>query len=59
MNKNFYFSTYGTRKYYVSFHDGISKHSDGSEFYDMRIFKNKKDLNLFIHSLLSNGYKER
>ena len=32
----------GTAKYVVNFHDGIKRHNDGSRFYDIRIFSNKK-----------------
>ena len=38
----------GKCKYLLSFHDGISKHKDGSEFWDLRIFSNKKALEAFI-----------
>ena len=47
------------RRYYISFHDGVQVHKDGSPFYDLRIVKNKKDLKLFTNKLLTNGYKER
>lgn len=48
----------GHAKYVVNFHDGISKYNDGSEFFNIKIFKNKKLLNAFISELISNGYKE-
>jgi hypothetical protein len=48
----------GRAKYVVSFHDGVKKHNDGSDFFDLRIFKNKKDLEAFKKELLSNGYLE-
>lgn len=32
----------GKTKYLVNYHDGIKTHNDGSEFYDIAIFKNKK-----------------
>lgn len=48
----------GTAKYLLSFHDGIKKHEDGSDFFDIRIFKNKKLLKMFVNNLLSNGYKD-
>ena len=60
MNKIFYTqNNIGHAKYCVSCHDGIHKHPDGSDFYDIAIFKNKKKLNVYINNLLSNGYKER
>ena len=43
-------------KYYVFFHDGIKRHNDGSEFFDMRSFNNKKVLNKFISELRTEGY---
>jgi len=48
----------GHAKYCVNFHDGIKKHSDGSDFYDIRIFKNKKKLKVFTDSLVNSGYKQ-
>ena len=48
----------GRAKYVVNFHDGVSTHKDGSEFYDMRIFKNRPDMEAFIAELVSKGYKE-
>ena len=48
----------GKAKYTVSFHDGKKKNKDGSEFYDLRIFKNKKDLADFIDKLKKDGYSE-
>jgi hypothetical protein len=58
--KKFYIQ-YGISKakYLVNFHNGISKHNDGSEFFDIKIFKNKKLLNKFINNLTSEGYIER
>ena len=40
----------GKAKYLVSFYTG-KKHADGSKFYDIRIFKNKKNLNQFVKTL--------
>jgi hypothetical protein len=48
----------GKAKYVVNFHDGVSKHKDGSNFYDMRIFKNKINLYSFMKELVGNGYIE-
>jgi predicted RNA-binding protein with TRAM domain len=48
----------GKSKYVVNFHDGKKKHDDGSEFYDIEIFKNKRELNNFIADLESKGYKK-
>jgi len=46
----------GKAKYTVSFHDGKQKHKDGSDFFGMKIFKNKKALNDFITELEKKGY---
>ncbi len=46
----------GKSKYVVSFHDGIKKHKDDSDFYDTRIFSNKKDLEKFERQLVNQGY---
>lgn len=49
----------GKSKYVVNYHDGTKKHKDGSAFYDISIFKNKKDLEKFIKKLEREGYKEK
>jgi len=49
----------GKSKYVVNFHDGEKKHRDGSDFYDIAIFKNKKDLNGFIAGLSNDGYEAK
>lgn len=46
----------GKAKYVVNFHNGVSKHTDGSDFYEIRIFKNKRKLNEFISHLETDGY---
>jgi hypothetical protein len=46
----------GKAKYVVNFHDGEQTYKDGSPFYDMRIFKNKKDLENFEQDLYRSGY---
>jgi len=49
----------GKAKYLVNYHDGIKKHNDGSEFFDIAIFKNKKDLKEFVSKLTSEDYLYR
>ena len=49
-------SNIGHAKYVVSYHNGIKKHNDGSDFFDIAIFKNKKKLNDFILELVNDGY---
>jgi len=46
----------GHAKYLVSYYDGIKKHKDGSEFFDIRIFSNKKKLVIFTSNLSKQGY---
>jgi hypothetical protein len=46
----------GSSKYTVNFHNGKSKHKDGSDFFDIAIFKNKKDLAKKINDLTRQGY---
>ena len=48
----------GKSKYVISSHDGKKKHKDGSDFYDIDIFKNKKDLEKKRKELISKGYSE-
>jgi len=58
--KEYYWQTnIGKAKYLVNFHDGVSTHKDGSEFYDLRIFRNKPAMEAFIKELSDKGYKER
>lgn len=46
----------GKVKYVVSYHDGIKKHPDGSDFYDVEIFKSQKKMTLFVLELCNKGY---
>jgi len=47
----------GSAKYTISYHDGKKKHKDGSDFFDIQIFRNKKDLAKFVNTLHKGGYK--
>jgi hypothetical protein len=47
----------GKAKYTISYHDGKKKHKDGSDFFDIKIFKNEKDLSDFVGTLAKQGYK--
>ena len=49
----------GSSKYSVNFYNGIDTHKDGSHFYGIRLFKNKKKMNTFIKELRKKGYNER
>jgi len=46
----------GKSKYVISYHDGKKKHKDGSDFFDIQIFRNKKDLAKFVNTLHKGGY---
>lgn len=48
----------GKVKYTINYYDGKKTHKDGSKFYDLATFKNKKDLAAFKKKLMSGGYKE-
>lgn len=48
----------GKAKYVVGFHDGTKKHSDGSDFFDIKIFTNKISFRAFLNSLINSGYAE-
>lgn len=59
MRKVFYTQdNIGTAKYTVSFHDGISTHRDGSKFFGIATFRNKKKYHKYIRELRSSGYGE-
>lgn len=49
----------GKAKYTISFNDGIKTHRDGSPFFDIAIFKNKKQLQVFINKLIADGYEPK
>lgn len=46
----------GKAKYVVNLHDGVKQNKDGSPFFDIKIFKNKKKKDTFIKSLEEQGY---
>lgn len=60
MGKTFYrMDNIGKAKYTINYHDGIQTHKDGSPFFGIAIFKNKKKLNKFTNYLIKEGYNER
>ena len=60
MKKKFYIMyNIGKAKYVISFYNGVKTHSDGSPFYDIKIFQNKKNLESFKKQLIQEGYSER
>ncbi len=48
----------GKSRYVVNFHDRIKTHSDGSEFWDIAIFRNKLAMGHFVAGLEKAGYKK-
>lgn len=48
----------GSVKHSISFHDGIKTHKDGSDFWEIRIFKNVMEKAKFEDRLIINGYKQ-
>jgi hypothetical protein len=48
----------GKAKYSISSHNGSSTHNDGSDFWDIKIFKNKIDLEKGIKDFKSKGFVE-
>lgn len=46
----------GKAKYVINYHDGVKTNKDGSQFYDIAIFKNKKKAKSFITDLKKKGY---
>lgn len=46
----------GKAKYIVNYTDGRKKHGDGSRFYDIAIFRNKKEMEAFVRDLKKDGY---
>jgi hypothetical protein len=48
----------GSSKHSISSHNGSSTHNDGSDFYDIKIFKNKIDLEKGIKDFKSKGFVE-
>lgn len=49
----------GKVKHVVNYHDGEEIHKDGSPFFDIAIFKNKRKKDEFVKELLSKGYRKR
>ena len=49
----------GTAKYLLCFHDGEKTHADGSPFFDVNIFRNKRKLTARVKELEGQGYRYR
>lgn len=48
----------GKAKYVVNHHDGHSTHNDGSKFFGIAIFSNKRKFEKFVKELRNQGYVE-
>lgn len=60
MTKTFYTQqNIGRIKYLVNYHDGVETHDDGSPFFKVGIFKNKKIMADFIKKLEAEGYNDK
>ena len=46
----------GSTKYVINFHDGVKTYPDGSLFFDIALFKNKKKFQTHINELENDGY---
>lgn len=58
MEKQYYvLDKVGRARHVVNFQDGQKTHKDGSPFWDITIFKNKKAANRFVAGLQRDGYK--
>lgn len=57
--KLYYQHSMGTAKYCISYHNGTDTHKDGSPFYGIRCFHNKRKCAKFERELLRDGYSCR
>lgn len=48
----------GKSKYVINYHDGVKKHKDGSPFFDIQIYSNKRDFDNAVKLLKKAGYNE-
>lgn len=46
----------GSAKYVINCHNGINTHSDGSDFFDIDLFRNKVKFNKECKQLIKDGY---
>lgn len=50
-------SNVGRVKYVVNYHDGVKTHGDGSAFFDIATFSNKRKKDAFVRGLVASGYE--
>jgi hypothetical protein len=48
----------GKAKYVINMHDGIQTHKDGSKFFGIEIFSNKRKFNKRIKEYVEMGYTQ-
>ena len=46
----------GSAKYIINYHNGIDTHSDGSDFFGIKLFRNKMKFNKECKQLIKDGY---
>ena len=51
-----YMQNVGKCRHVISFYDGLKTHSDGSAFFDVRIFSSKREAHRFMRGLIAAGY---
>ena len=56
--KRFYTRDMGRGTYTVNKSDGIQKYGDGSDFFDIKIFHNRRKESAYIKELIKEGYVE-
>ena len=49
----------GKAKYIINHNDGIKKHKDGSDFFDIATFSNKKVFENITKILIKDGYIQK
>jgi len=49
----------GRAKYVINYHNGKRFHIDGSRFFDILLFRNKRKFDNAIKTLLADGYAEK
>lgn len=49
----------GSSKYVINDHDGVSTHKDGSPFFGINLFRNKKKFEAKQRELKKAGYVEK
>ena len=56
MKTYYVMSNIGRSRYVVNYHDGEKVHKDGSRFFDVSTYSNKRDCDRFVAWLKKEGY---